>query len=99
MERERRLMIRVLIAGEGKNELGPLPVAELGEGERASGGGVIEALMTKVRSTGWSIRTAIAWKDVHKLKVNARGSGEARTVAGLALRARELGCKCARLPS
>jgi hypothetical protein len=85
-------MIRVLIAGEGSNELGPHPQAEFGEGERASGGGAIEALMAKVRQSGWQVVAAMVWKDVRKLKSNAGGDGEAKTIAGLVLRAKELGC-------
>jgi hypothetical protein len=85
-------VIRVLVAGEGANEIGPLPAAGFVEGERPSGGGVIEALMTKVRNTGWRIQAVMQWKDVPKLRVNVAGDAEARTVAVLALRAREMGC-------
>jgi hypothetical protein len=83
-------MIR--IAGEGSGEIGPRRAVAFGEGGRPSGGGVIEALMAKVRPSGWSIRDAMIWKDVRKLRVNSHGDGEAKTVAGLALQARELGC-------
>jgi hypothetical protein len=85
-------MIRVLIAGEGVDELGPLPPTAFEEGERASGGGVIEALITKVRPTGWRVIEAMVWKDVRKLKANAPGHGDTKTIRGLALWAREHGC-------
>lgn len=85
-------MIRVLIAGEGSNELGPLPRTRFEEAGAGGGSGVIEAMMAEVRSSGWTIRAAIVWKDVTKLTVNTPGDGDARTVAVLALRARELGC-------
>lgn len=83
-------MIRVLIAGEGKNELGERGAAP--EGARSTGGGVVEALMEKVRATGWQVGGALTWKDVTKLKVNAGDVGERKTVKALALRANELGC-------
>lgn len=86
-------MIRVLVAGEVSNELGPLqPPADFGEGRRDSGGGVVEELMAKVRSTGWKIVEAMVWRDVPKLRVGARGHEDKKTVAALALRAREKGC-------
>jgi hypothetical protein len=84
-------MIRLLIAGEGSNEIGDLTVPFL-EGERPSGGGVIEAFVGKVRPAGWRVRCALRWKDVRKLKPNLPHQGEERTVRGLALQARELGC-------
>ena len=85
-------MIRVLIAGEGANELGDKLKGDRLEGERATGGGVIEAFMTKVRGGGWQIRDAIRWRDVPKLRANAPGDGDTRTVRVLAQRAAELGC-------
>jgi hypothetical protein len=85
-------MMRVLIAGEGPDELGPLPPAEFVEGGRPSGGGAIEALLAKVRPTGWQVTAAMVWKDVRKLKPNAAGDGDAKTIAGLALHAKERGC-------
>ncbi len=49
-------MIRVLIAGEGPNEIGSGPAGERREGERSRGAGVIEALLAKVRPAGWELR-------------------------------------------
>lgn len=84
-------MIRLLLAGEGPDEIG-LPAKNLSEGERPSGGGVIEALLAKVRPAGWQVTATVQWKDVHKLRPNVPGSGDARTVQVLAMTAREQGC-------
>jgi len=85
-------MIRVLIAGEGSNELGNSTRDASQEGEASSGGGVIEALMAKVRPTGWTIRGRMEWLNVKKLRVNAPGRGDEHNVRVLSLKARELGC-------
>ena len=85
-------MIRVLIAGEGSNELGPEPPLGTDEGERASGGGVIEALMTKVRLTGWLHPGDDDLEGRAQAEGQYAGRGDARTVAVVALRAREMGC-------
>lgn len=85
-------MIRVLIAGEGPNELGDAAGAQVVEGERHSGGGLIEAFMTKVRVGDWRVVGRMHWKDIAKLRVDARGDAESRSVRALVLKARELGC-------
>jgi hypothetical protein len=85
-------MIRVLIAGEGENDTGT-PLEAPHEGERPSGGGVIEAFAAKVRVSGWQIRRTAIWRDVHKLRVNAPGKGDEHTVNALMLHAQELGCR------
>ncbi|HEY1695971.1 MAG TPA: hypothetical protein VGG39_27580 [Polyangiaceae bacterium] len=85
-------MIRVLVAGEGPNELGQPLEGIVVEGERPTGGGVIEALMAKVRPTRWQVIQTVSWKDVHKLQPNSPETGDARTVAILVLRAKEMGC-------
>jgi hypothetical protein len=85
-------MILVLIAGEGANEIGRSARQVDHEAERTEGPGVIEELLGKVRVGGWKVREAVQWKDVRKLRANVPGDGDARTVAALALRAREKGC-------
>ncbi|MBI4703201.1 MAG: hypothetical protein HY744_18955 [Deltaproteobacteria bacterium] len=87
-------MIRLLVAGEGANELGRFARADrsAGEAERTVGPGVIEALLAKIRPGGWEIRRALLWRDVRKYRPGLPGEGEARTVNGLILLARELGC-------
>ena len=85
-------MIRVLIAGEGENEIGRVTHPGHREPRLPADEGVIETLLGKVRSGGWEVRAALQWKDVHKLKPKAFGEGDAKTIQGLVLRARELGC-------
>jgi hypothetical protein len=86
-------MIRVLIAGEGANEIGTEVRDAAHEGERPTGGGVIEAFAGKVRPSGWQIRRTAIWHDITKLRVNAPGKGDERTVNVLILQAQELGCR------
>lgn len=55
-------MIRVLISGEGANELG----SESAGLHAGSGTGVIEELLAKVRVGGFEVRSRVVWKDVPK---------------------------------
>jgi len=58
-------VIKILLAGEGANELGrwsapPAPPAPReGDGE---GAGVLEAFLGKVSPGGWRIETSVPWK-------------------------------------
>lgn len=72
----------LLVCGEGKHELGT-PVA--------NDGGVLEALLTRVSPTGWTVTERRTWKDVRLFR---RGGGdpESRRVLGLAQRADETNC-------
>ena len=85
-------MIRILIAGEGPNEIGDKSDVEVHEGERSAGGGVIDAFLTKVRVSGWEVRCRMHWKDIPKLRVNVPGHEDAKAVRVLEMRAAELGC-------
>jgi len=82
-------MIRVLIAGEGNNELGSPSGREGGAGT-----GVIEELMIKVRRGGFEICFRKQWKDAHKLKVGVHDAigAEERAIRALTLFAAERGC-------
>lgn len=82
-------MIRVMVVGEGNNELGS-SVAEGG----GAGTGVIEELIGKVRRGGYEIRVRKRWKDAPKLRVGVNGTAaaEARAVQAFALFAVEHGC-------
>lgn len=84
-------MIRVLIAGEGPNELGEWRSSSERASSPSTGQGVIEAFLGKVRPGGWEVRDAIAWARVPKLLPGA-ADGEARTVKALVLQAKERGC-------
>ena len=81
-------MIRVLISGEGANEIGSGTAGR----NSGSGTGVVEELLAKVRVGGFDIRSRVVWKDVHKLRVHVPGEGEEKTVRGLGLMETEHGC-------
>lgn len=80
----------MLLAGEGSDDLGRWgkhpAYAEEGPG------GVIEALLLRIRATGWSVAEGVRWKTIRKYRAGAHASAEARNVVGLALRARDLRC-------
>ncbi len=86
-------MIRILIAGDGVNEIRPFTKGSpLATKSVSDGRGVIDALLAKVRPGGWEVRQRLLWKDVRKYSPNAPGQGEERTVNALLLLARERGC-------
>lgn len=87
-------MIRILVAGEGANEIGRFAAGgrSASEAEQTSGPGVIEALLFKVRPGGWQIRRGVLWRDIRKYRPGAPGKGDVLAVNGLVLMARELGC-------
>jgi hypothetical protein len=82
---------RVLIAGEGANELG----GWCGEPAFREPGvpGVIEALMRSLVASGWTIENAVQWRKLPNLRTG-RGIGpaETRNVRALALFAWEADC-------
>jgi len=82
--------VKVFLGGEGRNELG----SWCGHPSYQSGDvcGVLEALLRKVKSDGWSIVGGIAWKDIRKLRANSPGEAERHNVRALVLKAREAGC-------
>jgi len=84
-------VLRVFIAGEGRNELGRRSGSPAYQGER-SDPGVIEALLRKVRPTGWEVSAAVDWKELRKFKARTGGRGDGANVAKAHLRAREHGC-------
>lgn len=91
--------LKVLLAGEGKNELGNW----INEGPyRAVRGvrnkelpplvGVLEALLRKVSPDGWVVTDAVAWKSLRKLQAGVHGHGDARNLEAALLRAKERRC-------
>jgi len=82
-------MIRVVLAGEGPNELGTwsreAPYRE------PSTPGVVEALLKRVRPDGWKVVDAVPWRSLRKLRVGKHGEAERRNIRGLVLRAWEAG--------
>lgn len=84
-------MIRVFLAGEGRNELGdwvdPIPY----RAERPRDG-VVPALLRKIRGDGWMIIDAMPWRAIRKFQSRPPISAETKTVLGLALAASEAKC-------
>lgn len=96
-----RTTLRILVAGEGPNELGALfgrsGVDVDHPAEDAAGQGVIQALLCKIRPSGWMIHRAYVWKDIRKLRVGRGPSGEGdyENARRVILIARERGCHAA----
>lgn len=80
-------MKKILLAGEGKNELGgwvdPLPYRD------PSRPGVLEALLRKVAPAAWEIRGVVIWKNIRKFRAGQHRGAEARAVLGLVQEAKE----------
>lgn len=84
-------MIRVVLAGEGKNELGRFAVEVAFRGDTPAPG-VLEALLRKVRPDGWRVVDAIPWKKTPKLQVGIGGKGERLNVERAYHHAKKRGC-------
>jgi hypothetical protein len=84
-------VIRVILAGEGKNELGDLALeAAYRSDEKAPG--VVETLLRQVRRDGWEVVDAVLWKKLPKLQVGLRGRGEELNVLRAHHHAKRRGC-------
>lgn len=81
--------LRVFLAGEGRNELGSRAAHPSFQSDKEPG--VLGALLTRVRSDGWTIVGALQWKDLPKLKAHGPSPDEAQQVERLILRAEEAG--------
>ncbi len=84
-------MIRVILAGEGRNELGGF-ATEAPFRKDDPEAGVIEALLRQVRPDGWRVIDAIPWKKAPKLQVGIAGKGEALNVQRAYHHAKKRGC-------
>lgn len=84
-------MIRIILAGEGKNELGGFSVEVAHRGDKPEPG-VLEALLRQVRPDGWTVVDAILWKNTPKLQVGMRGKGEELNVRRAHHHAKKRGC-------
>ena len=71
-------MIRVILAGEGKNELGSFAIEAIYQKDPEPG--VVEALLRQVRAEGWKVVDAILWKTIPKLQVGIGKKGEEHNV-------------------
>ncbi len=74
-------MIRIILAGEGRNELGDLWVeAPHRPRDRKPEPGVLEALLREIRRDGWEVVDALPWKTLPKLQVGIGRKGEEHNV-------------------
>lgn len=86
-------MIRVFLAGEGRNELG----SRAGHPSYHSPDqpGLLESLLVRVREGGWHVVGARSWKDLRKLEARRASPrfapNEAEQIARLLLHAEEAG--------
>ncbi|WP_437630055.1 hypothetical protein [Sorangium sp. So ce854] len=85
-------MIRVILAGEGKNELGGFAVEPSFRDDNPEPG-VVEALLRQVRPEGWKVVDAILWKNIPKLRVGIGGKGEELNVQRASHHAKKRGCE------
>lgn len=83
-------MIRVILAGEGKNELGSFAIEAAFRDDPEPG--VVETLLRQVRREGWEVVDAILWKKLPKLRVGIGGRGEEHNVLRAYHHARRRGC-------
>lgn len=84
-------MIRIILAGEGRNELGSCWVEEAFRPERPEPG-VLEALLRQVRPDGWQVIGALRWTRLPKLQVGIGRKGEEQNVRRAFHHARKRGC-------
>lgn len=84
-------MIRVILAGEGKNDLGSFAgkVAFHDDTEP----GVIETLLRQIRPEGWKVVDAIVWSKIPKLQVGIGKKGEEYNVYRAFHHAKKRGCE------
>lgn len=84
-------MIRVILAGEGKNELGDFALEPPFRSAKPTPG-VVEALLRQIRPDGWQIVDAILWKKIPKLQVGIGKKGEEHNVYRAFHHAKKRGC-------
>ena len=83
--------MRVLISGEGANEIGGWALAVPYRADPPTPG-VVEALLRKLSVDGWTVHDGRLWKSVRKYRAGHHRQPETRTVLGLALAAKESNC-------
>lgn len=80
-------MKKVLLAGEGKNELGSWAAEPHYRSPEQPG--AIEALLRQRAPEGWKISDAVLWKQIRKYRSGDHRNPETRAVLGLAQLAKE----------
>ncbi|MFT3839385.1 MAG: hypothetical protein QM723_20550 [Myxococcaceae bacterium] len=83
-------MIRILLIGEGTNELGRY--GRPNWANAADPDGALAALLNRIRKGGWEVAEVLRWKDIKKYRAGNHASAEERNVRGAAERARFLKC-------
>jgi hypothetical protein len=83
-------VIRIILAGEGKNELGSFDVEPPFRADPEPG--VLEALLRHVRREGWLVVDGIRWRKLPKLQVGIGRRGEEHNVLRAHHHARRRGC-------
>lgn len=91
--------LKVMLVGEGKNELGswvhdaPYRAARNVRGREIPRElGVLETLLRKVAPDGWVVADAKTWMSLVKLKPRPQGDGDARNLAAVIQQAKEQKC-------
>lgn len=84
-------MIRVILAGEGTNELGGYASEPAYRADKPVAG-VLETLLRQVRPDGWQVVDAVPWKKTPKLQVGIGGKGEELNVQRAYHHAKKRGC-------
>lgn len=83
-------MRRIVLGGEGPNELGGW-CDQAPYRREPPDLGVLEALLRRVRPDGWIVVDAVIWSSIRKFRAGGHADAEERNVLGLVLRARERG--------
>jgi hypothetical protein len=83
--------VKVLLAGEGRDELGDW-IHPPQYRARPPQPGLIEALLRRVAGDRFTVVDARVWHAIKKFKAGAHAQPETRNVLGLMLEAEELGC-------
>jgi hypothetical protein len=84
-------VIRVLLAGEGKTELGEW-AKEPEYREHPGKKGVLVALLERAGAQAHTVLDGILWKKIRKYRAGEHAAPERRSVLGLVLRAKEQQC-------
>jgi hypothetical protein len=82
---------RVMLAGEGPNELGGW-ATEVAYRD-TSYPGILEVLLLATEPHGWRVAEAKRWKDIKKYRAGEHRSAEHRNVLAVCLDAKEKGCQ------
>ena len=75
------MTLRVVVCGEGRNELGSRFGGDPHQTDEQSG--VIEALLRRVRDDGWKIVHGVTWKHIPKLRGHGRSIDESDYIPAL----------------